>query len=227
MCKQIRVLVGFTSLAGAMGLTLVPHATAQINNKEFQMRCARKACTIQAQQQFLTVNGPISATLRVPNNINGTCQVTVFDARVNSIATPVLAQQLPHKTQLIQIAQTSPSIEGNWRLANISEDAAPTPMLLSQELTADFSGDRLSGSGGCNRFMGGFKTQGNQLTIDPLTSTFKACETPYMDQEAKYLKALQGAQRYEVNDQGLQIFYQTAQGSGVLRFTSQPIRALW
>jgi heat shock protein HslJ len=142
-------------------------------------------------------------------------------------ATPVLAQQLPHKILLSQMAQTSPSIEGSWRLANMSEDAAPTPMLPSEELTADFSGDRLSGSGGCNRFMGGFKTEGNQLTIEPLASTFKACETPVMNQETKYLTALQGAQRYEVNDQGLQIFYQTAQGSGVLRFTAQTVRALW
>ncbi len=141
--------------------------------------------------------------------------------------TPVLAQPIPHETLLLQMAQTSPSIQGNWRLANMSEDAAPTPMLPSEDLTADFSGDRLSGSGGCNRFMGGFKTQNNQLTIEPLASTFKACETPIMDQEAKYLAALQGAQRYEVNDQGLQIFYQTAQGSGVLRFTSQTVRALW
>ncbi len=142
-------------------------------------------------------------------------------------ATPVLAQQFPHETRLLQMAQTSPSIQGSWRLANMSEDAAPTPMLPSEDLTADFSGDRLSGSGGCNRFMGGFKTQDNQLTIEPLASTFKACETPIMDQEARYLGALQGAQRYEVNDQGLQIFYQTAQGSGVLRFTSQTVRALW
>lgn len=146
---------------------------------------------------------------------------------VGVTAIPVLAQQFPSPTLALQMAQASPSIQGNWRLANMSEDALPTPMLPSETLTAEFAGDRLSGSGGCNRFMGGFKTQDNQLTIEPLASTFKACETPIMDQEAKYLAALQGAQRYEVNDQGLQIFYQTAQGSGVLRFTSQAVRALW
>lgn len=146
-------------------------------------------------------------------------------------STPAIAEALPLTTRLLQIAHASSSIEGNWRLANISEDAAPTPMLFTEEMTADFSSDRLSGSGGCNRFMGGFKTQGNKLIIEPLASTFKACETPVMDQEARYLKALQGAKRYEVNDQGLQIFYQTTQGSGVLRFTAQitpqPVRALW
>lgn len=156
------------------------------------------------------------------------CYLAIAAGLASSVAaTPVLAQQIFDKTLPFQMAQMSPSIQGNWRLANMSEDATPTPMVPSEELTADFSGDRLSGSGGCNRFMGGFQTQGNQLTIEPLASTFKACETPIMEQEARYLAALQGAQRYEVNDQGLQIFYQTAQGSGVLRFTSQAVRALW
>jgi heat shock protein HslJ len=90
------------------------------------------------------------------------------------------------------------------------------------ELTADFSGDRISGSGGCNRFTGGFKTQGQQLSIGPLASTFMACEESVMTQETRYLTALQGAQRYEIDDQKqLTIVYQTEKTSGVLRFMAQ------
>jgi heat shock protein HslJ len=96
------------------------------------------------------------------------------------------------------------------------------------ELTADFSDNRLSGSGGCNRFMGSYQTDGEQLSIGPLASTFKACEESLMNQEMRYLSALQGAQRYELNSQGyLTIAYQTAQESGVLRFVPQTVRALW
>ena len=124
-------------------------------------------------------------------------------------------------------AQASPLI-GNWRLTSMTEASAPTPMLPSAELTADFADNRISGSGGCNRFMGTFTTQGEQLTIGELASTFKACEEAVMNQEVKYLTALQGAQRYEVNDQNqLTIFYQTEQESGVLRFISQGVRSLW
>lgn len=126
-----------------------------------------------------------------------------------------------------QASQSSPLI-GNWRLTNMTESSAPTPMVPSAELTADFVGNRISGSGGCNRFMGSYQTQGEQLTIGELASTFKACEEPIMNQEFKYLTALQGAQRYEVNDQReLTIFYQTEQESGVLRFISQGVRSLW
>jgi heat shock protein HslJ len=128
------------------------------------------------------------------------------------------------------VAQAPTSIQGNWRLVNMTEPPFPTPMVLppTPELTADFAGDRIAGSGGCNRFSGGYTTQGNQqLSIGPLASTFKACAEPIMTMETKYLTALQGAQRYEVNQDGLQIFYQTPQGSGVLRFTARAIPALW
>jgi len=140
---------------------------------------------------------------------------------------PVLAQNASSETQFL-MAQTS-SIAGSWRLVNMTESSAPTPMVPSAdtELTADFTTDRVSGSGGCNRFMGGYQTQGDQLSIDPLASTRMACEEPILNQEMKYLMALEGAQRYEVTDQGLQIYYQTEQESGVLRFVSQTVRGLW
>lgn len=142
-------------------------------------------------------------------------------------ATSVLAQPALEKTLPLQMAQSS-SLAGNWRLVSMTESSAPTPMLPSTELTADFADDRVSGSGGCNRFMGGYQTQGEQLTIDTLASTSKACEESVMNQEFKYLTALQGAQRYEVDDQSqLVIFYQTEQESGMLRFTAQNVRGLW
>ena len=141
-------------------------------------------------------------------------------------ANPVLAQRSLEKMPL-QMAQSS-ALTGSWRLANMTEPPFPTPMLPSTDITADFSGDRVTGSGGCNRFMGSYKTKGNnQLSISPLASTRKACEESLMTQESRFVKALQTAQRYEVNDQGLQIFYKTEQGTGVLRFTSQNVRGLW
>lgn len=126
-----------------------------------------------------------------------------------------------------QMAQAS-SLSGNWRLANMTSGDLPTPMLPVGELTVEFSGDRIGGSGGCNRFMGGYKVQGDELSIGPLASTFKACEQAIMTQETQYLAALQAAQRYEIDEQGhLTIFYQTEQGAGVLRYTAQTVRGLW
>ena len=139
---------------------------------------------------------------------------------------PVIVQASVTEKASIQVAQAT-SIEGNWRLANMTEPPFPTPMVPSTELTADFVGDRVSGTGGCNRFNGGFKTDGNQISVGPLASTFKACEESIMTQESRYLKALQAAKRYEVDSNGLQIFYQTDQGEGVLRFVRQSVQGLW
>lgn len=140
---------------------------------------------------------------------------------------PAIAQ-LPPSASPFLMAQVS-AITGNWRLVSMTESALPTPMLPASdiELTAEFAGDRLSGSGGCNRFMGSYQTEGDQLSIAPLASTRMACEETILNQETKYLLALQGAQRYEVNNEELQIFYQTEQESGILRFTAQPVRGLW
>jgi heat shock protein HslJ len=144
------------------------------------------------------------------------------------VALPAIAQEFSGDVPL-QMAQTS-SIAGNWRLANMTAGETPTPMVPSAdiELTADFADGRITGSGGCNRFMGGYELDGDRLTIGPLASTFKACEEPIMSQEMLYLNALQGAQRYELDTQGnLTIVYQTEQESGVLRFVPQTVRALW
>lgn len=137
---------------------------------------------------------------------------------------PAIAHPSPQATVLM--AQ-SPTLQGNWRLANMTEPPFPTPMVPSTDQTIEFSGGRLSGSGGCNRFNGSYQTTGNQLKVGPLASTFKACEEGVMRQESTFLKALQAAERYEVDDNGLQIYYKTDQGTGVLRFTSQTVRGLW
>ncbi|PSB18579.1 hypothetical protein C7B65_14890 [Phormidesmis priestleyi ULC007] len=150
------------------------------------------------------------------------CIATLIVGSVGvTAASPVMAQPFPKKLPF-QTAQSSSLIIGNWRLSNMTESSAPTPMVPSTDLTADFAGDRVTGTGGCNRFNGGFQTRGNQLKIGPLATTFKACEEPLMTQESRYLKALQGAQRYEVANPGqLTIFYRTDRESGTLRYLSQ------
>jgi heat shock protein HslJ len=129
-------------------------------------------------------------------------------------------------SQSLQIAQ-APTLQGSWRLANMTEPPFPTPMVPSGDLTADFEKGRIFGSGGCNRYNGSYTTKGNQMKIGPLASTFKACEQPVMEQETRFLKALQQAVRYTVNKDGLQIYYKNDQGEGVLRFTSQTVQGLW
>lgn len=149
--------------------------------------------------------------------------------RYSVVTEPVATDRLApaHPPQIM--AQAS-ALSGSWRLLNMTEADLPTPMLppAGSEPTVEFADGRIFGSGGCNRFNGGYEVNGNQLSIGPLASTFMACEEPIMTQETKYLTALQGAQRYEVNEPGqLTIFYETEQGSGVMRFAAESVRGMW
>ena len=146
------------------------------------------------------------------------------------IAGSAIAQQVQSANGLARpvftLAQTA-SIQGSWVLRNMTEPPFPTPMVPSTELTADFSNGRVTGTGGCNRFNGGYKTTGSQIKIGLLASTFMACEEGIMTQEGRYLKALQAATRFQVSGENLEIFYKTDEGEGVLRFSSKSVRGLW
>jgi heat shock protein HslJ len=75
-------------------------------------------------------------------------------------------------------------------------------------LTADFMEDgSISGNSGCNNFTGGYKVEGDQITIGPLASTMMNCSDPegIMDQEANYLKTLQSAASYQVEGNVLEL----------------------
>lgn len=160
-------------------------------------------------------------------NLKFISSVMLIAGLAATLVPPAVAQSLSLSPG-VPMAQSA-TLSGSWQLANMTAGGLPTPMVPPQDtpLTAEFSDGSLFGSGGCNRFKGGYQVEGNQLKIGPLASTMMACEQPVMQQEMLYLKALEGAQRYEISEQGLTIFYETDQGSGVLRFTSQSVRGLW
>jgi len=52
---------------------------------------------------------------------------------------------------------------------------------------------QLSGSGGCNRYGGGFTREDQTLRVGPIFSTMMACSQPIMTQENAFLAALEAA----------------------------------
>jgi heat shock protein HslJ len=67
-------------------------------------------------------------------------------------------------------------------------------------LTAEFSDDTMSGSGGCNTYNAGYSIDGDAIDIGPITFTERGCVEPegIMEQEAAYLAALETAATYTV-----------------------------
>jgi heat shock protein HslJ len=86
------------------------------------------------------------------------------------------------------LAGTSWNVTGynNGRQAVVS-------VLADTELTMTFAADgRVSGSAGCNNFMGTYTMSGSALQFGPAAATRKMCAAPgVMEQEQQFLKALE------------------------------------
>ena len=106
-------------------------------------------------------------------------------------------------------AQTQDLTGTSWEAINFNNGKqAVVGVLGDTTLTADFGKDgTLSGKAGCNTYSGGYKVNGNQITIGPLASTMMACSDPegVMEQEAQYLAALQSAATYQIEGNVLEL----------------------
>ena len=83
--------------------------------------------------------------------------------------------------------------------------------LLRTEITALFEDGELTGSAGCNTYKGTYTiTAGageNEIEIGPLATTRMACQEKIMDQEARYLSALEAAETYIIEGTALTIHF--------------------
>ena len=87
------------------------------------------------------------------------------------------------------------------------EDLAGSGVMDSVGATLSFpETDKVAGNGSCNRFFGPAEIAGSALKLGLLGSTRMACTEAVMNQETKYLNALQAAQRYEWKDPYLLVY---------------------
>jgi putative lipoprotein len=96
-----------------------------------------------------------------------------------------------------------------WTLVAFDGAGGSDAPIADTRITLSFAGQdhHAGGSSGCNRYTGGYTEAGDQLTFGPLASTRMWCASPegVMEQEQRYLAALQQAARYEVTDSQLRI----------------------
>jgi heat shock protein HslJ/predicted RecA/RadA family phage recombinase len=84
--------------------------------------------------------------------------------------------------------------DGEWTLVNL--DRQPLPQ-GARPPTAVFEGTRVSGFGGCNRYVGQVveKSPG-AIVVGPLAGTKMACPSPAMEVEDRFLAAMSQVTRY-------------------------------
>ena len=91
---------------------------------------------------------------------------------------------------------------GQWRPSAINAEgiAAETRIYVA------FSEDgKVTGFGGCNRFFGGYTVSGDSIKIGPLASTRKGCPDT-LNLEVEFFSALQSAETFKQDDNGLVLF---------------------
>jgi heat shock protein HslJ len=94
-------------------------------------------------------------------------------------------------------------VGSEWQL----EDLGGSGLMDNIQATLAFpEAGKVAGNGSCNRIFGPAEVHGDTIKLGPLASSRMACPEAVMNQETKYLQALQAAERFEWKDPYLLIY---------------------
>ncbi|GMW05288.1 MAG: META domain-containing protein [Gammaproteobacteria bacterium] len=117
-------------------------------------------------------------------------------------------------------ATPSGSVEGvEWRLVYLPGNATGGLEQLSRPITVRFEEGRARGFSGCNTFTGGYRLEGDRLTLTQLAATMMACPGPAMPIENTFHKAFSGTMRYTLEGDRLTLVGASGE---TFRFERQP-----
>ncbi|WP_300547774.1 META domain-containing protein [Roseovarius sp.] len=86
-----------------------------------------------------------------------------------------------------------------WQVVRLGD----SPLVEPERLILNFvAPDRVAGSTGCNRMVGGFNLTGEGLHFGAMGSTMMACPAPLMEQERRMLDALEQVARFDISAEG-------------------------
>lgn len=103
---------------------------------------------------------------------------------------------------------SSPLTGVEWVVENIANGG----IIDSSRVTLNFDADgRLYGRASCNRYSGEYEVDGDRLSVGANTAaTMMACAPALNNQERRFLKVLQNAQRYEIDANGKLVVHATS-----------------
>jgi heat shock protein HslJ len=101
--------------------------------------------------------------------------------------------------------ETTGTLAGTeWVLSTLNGN----PPVAGTEITLDFGEDgSISGTDGCNRFMGSYTQNGTSLTFGPLASTMMACPDDISNQAKTFSDALGVTQSFSTADGSLSLIH--------------------
>lgn len=94
----------------------------------------------------------------------------------------------------------------DWKLVSLPNTLVRQNEQQDRHLTLHSSNKTADGSGGCNRFSGGYTLSGDRLTFGRMTSTMMACADPLaMNTETVFLRALPQVRRWRMTGATLEL----------------------
>ena len=120
-----------------------------------------------------------------------------------------------------------------FQLASFGPAGAEQPVIPGTQITATFSETEVTGSAGCNDYVGTLTPVDDFFTVGPIATTLRACSEPagIVEQEQAYLTALEATDGFlwasQVVDNATvitagQLFYTLEDGtSGVLNYIAR------
>jgi heat shock protein HslJ len=145
---------------------------------------------------------------------------------VLAVVAPILSCGSPEPApeQAAEATDVSPEqlMARGWKLTSIAGTGVELALTPEIEITLVFTPDgRIAGAGGCNRYFSGVELGApGELSLGPVGSTMMACPESIMAQEQQYLRALQGATRYRLAGDRLELLFGE---DGVLGFEATEI----
>jgi putative lipoprotein len=102
-------------------------------------------------------------------------------------------------------AAAPPGLAGTlWRVQDLGGESVPA----DAGGTLDFAeAGRIGGRAFCNRFSGQAQISGSSIRVGPLAVTKMACGQSANERESRFLRALQSAERYELDGPTLAIYF--------------------
>lgn len=100
--------------------------------------------------------------------------------------------------------KTRPSLTDIYGPTWITEQIDGLKVTTSQRATIKFENDgHVTGTTGCNRFSGMAKINGQNITFGQFATTRRACIPELMEQEQKFLEAIENIKKYSIDKNSL------------------------
>ena len=135
-------------------------------------------------------------------------------------ASPDPAPAAVRETPSASPPQSAAGLAGSsWRLASTASAAPASASESVPTLTFD-SLEHVSGTTSCNRFSGAVTFAGGSMKIGPLMTTRRGCPPAVMEQETRFLQALEASRSFRRADGALELLDES--GAVVLRLAADP-----